>query len=202
MESNGTLKVPAISVNDSVTKRKVAVMAGYGDVRKGCAQVLRAFGAHGIITEIVPINTLQSTMEGYQVTTMDDACKEGNIFVTTTGCIDIVEGRHFEQMKDDSILCNTCPFYVELDVKWLNDHAAKKVNIKPQVMAQIELLTNNDKYSIGVYFLPKKLDEAVAAAHMDKLGVKLTKLSDKQAEYLGLDKECPFKPDHYRYLIS
>ncbi|KAM8947754.1 adenosylhomocysteinase [Pelodytes ibericus] len=266
MKANGTLKVPAINVNDSVTKSKfdnlygcreslidgikratdvmiagkVAVVAGYGDVGKGCAQALRAFGARVIITEIDPINALQAAMEGYEVTTMDEASKEGNIFVTTTGCMDIIVAKHFEHMKDDSIVCNIGHFDVELDVKWLNVNAVKKVNIKPQVdrylmkngrhiillaegrlvnlgcamghpsfvmsnsftnqvLAQIELWTNTDKYPVGVYFLPKKLDEAVAAAHLDKLGVKLTKLSDTQAKYLDLDKEGPFKPDHYRY---
>ncbi|KAH0619058.1 hypothetical protein JD844_018682 [Phrynosoma platyrhinos] len=201
MHANGTLKLPAINVNDSVTKSKfdnlygcreslidgikratdvmiagkVAVVAGYGDVGKGCAQALRNFGARVIITEIDPINALQAAMEGYEVTTMEEACKEGNIFVTTTGCSDIVQGRHFEQMKDDSIVCNIGHFDVEIDVKWLNDNAVETVNIKPQ------------------------LDEAVAAAHLDKLSVKLTKLSDKQAKYLGLPKDGPFKPDHYRY---
>ncbi|XP_075702339.1 adenosylhomocysteinase [Rhinoderma darwinii] len=266
MKNEGTLKIPAINVNDSVTKSKfdnlygcreslidgikratdvmiagkVAVVAGYGDVGKGCAQALRAFGARVIITEIDPINALQAAMEGYEVTTMDEACKEGNIFVTTTGCTDIVDGKHFEEMKDDSIVCNIGHFDIELDVKWLNKNAVKKVNIKPQVdryllknkrhiillaegrlvnlgcamghpsfvmsnsftnqvMAQVELWTNTDKYPVGVYFLPKKLDEAVAAAHLDKLGVKLTKLTEKQAKYLGLEKEGPFKPDHYRY---
>lgn len=266
MKSEGKLKVPAINVNDSVTKSKfdnlygcreslidgikratdvmiagkVAVVAGYGDVGKGCAQALRAFGARVIITEIDPINALQAAMEGYEVTTMDEACKEGNLFVTTTGCTDIVDAKHFVEMKDDSIVCNIGHFDCELDVKWLNDNAVKKVNIKPQVdryllkngrhiillaegrlvnlgcamghpsfvmsnsftnqvMAQLELWTNTDKYPVGVYFLPKKLDEAVAAAHLDKLGVKLTKLTDKQAKYLGLEKEGPFKPEHYRY---
>ncbi|XP_038613331.1 adenosylhomocysteinase isoform X2 [Tachyglossus aculeatus] len=225
MKANGVLKVPAINVNDSVTKSKfdnlygcreslidgikratdvmiagkVAVVAGYGDVGKGCAQALRGFGARVIITEIDPINALQATMEGYEVTTMDEACKEGGIFVTTTGCTDIILGRHFEQMKDDAIVCNIGHFDVELDVKWLNDNAAEKVNIKPQVLAQIELWTHTDKYPVGVHFLPKKLDEAVAAAHLSKLGVKLTELTDKQAKYLGLPREGPFKPDHYRY---
>ncbi|XP_038601677.1 uncharacterized protein LOC119927218 [Tachyglossus aculeatus] len=159
MKANGVLKVPAINVNDSVTKSKfdnlygcreslidgikratdvmiagkVAVVAGYGDVGKGCAQALRGFGARVIITEIDPINALQATMEGYEVTTMDEACKEGGIFVITTGCTDIILGRHFEQMKDDAIVCNIGHFDVELDVKWLNDNAAEKVNIKPQV---------------------------------------------------------------------
>uniref|UniRef100_A0A8C9L591 Adenosylhomocysteinase n=2 Tax=Phasianidae TaxID=9005 RepID=A0A8C9L591_PAVCR len=266
MKANGTLKVPAINVNDSVTKSKfdnlygcreslidgikratdvmiagkVAVVAGYGDVGKGCAQALRSFGARVIITEIDPINALQAAMEGYEVTTMEEACKEGNIFVTTTGCTDIVQGRHFEQMKDDAIVCNIGHFDVEVDAKWLNQNAVEVVNVKPQVdryklrngrhiillaegrlvnlgcamghpsfvmsnsftnqvLAQVELWTNSDKYSVGVHFLPKKLDEAVAAAHLDKLCVKLTKLSEKQAKYLGLSKDGPFKPDHYRY---
>ncbi|XP_037259361.1 adenosylhomocysteinase isoform X2 [Falco naumanni] len=266
MKANGTLKVPAINVNDSVTKSKfdnlygcreslidgikratdvmiagkVAVVAGYGDVGKGCAQALRGFGARVIITEIDPINALQAAMEGYEVTTMEEACKEGNIFVTTTGCTDIVQGRHFEQMKDDAIVCNIGHFDVEVDAKWLNENAVEAVNVKPQVdrytlrngrhiillaegrlvnlgcamghpsfvmsnsftnqvLAQIELWTHSDKYAVGVHFLPKKLDEAVAAAHLDKLCVKLTKLSDKQAKYLGLSRDGPFKPDHYRY---
>ncbi|XP_034978738.1 adenosylhomocysteinase [Zootoca vivipara] len=266
MHAKGTLKVPAINVNDSVTKSKfdnlygcreslidgikratdvmiagkVAVVAGYGDVGKGCAQALRNFGARVIITEIDPINALQAAMEGYEVTTMEEACKEGNIFVTTTGCSEIVHGRHFEHMKDDSIICNIGHFDVEIDVKWLNENTVKTVNIKPQVdrytlkngrhiillaegrlvnlgcamghpsfvmsnsftnqvLAQIELWTHPDKYAVGVHILPKKLDEAVAAAHLDKLGVKLTKLTDKQAKYLGIPKDGPFKPDHYRY---
>ncbi|KAE8298831.1 Adenosylhomocysteinase B [Larimichthys crocea] len=175
-------------------------------------------------SEIDPINALQAAMEGYEVTTMEEACKEGNLFVTTTGCEDIILGEHFENMKDDAIVCNIGHFDCEIDMSWLNKNAAKKVNIKPQVdryllkngrhiiilaegsnsftnqvLAQIELWTNTDKYPLGVYFLPKKLDEQVAAAHLDKLGVKLTKLSDKQAKYLGLPTEGPFKPDHYRY---
>ncbi|TRY95307.1 hypothetical protein DNTS_009049 [Danionella cerebrum] len=266
MLKKGELKVPAINVNDSVTKSKfdnlygcreslidgikratdvmiagkVAVVAGYGDVGKGCVQALRGFGARVIVTEIDPINALQAAMEGYEVTTMDEASKEGNIFVTTTGCEDILLGRHFENMKDDSIVCNIGHFDCEIDMKWLNEHAAQKVNIKPQVdryrlkngrhiivlaegrlvnlgcamghpsfvmsnsftnqvLAQIELWKNTSKYPLGVYFLPKKLDEEVAAAHLDKLGVKLTKLTEKQAKYLGLPREGPFKADHYRY---
>ncbi|KAE8298850.1 Adenosylhomocysteinase B [Larimichthys crocea] len=266
MLKSGELKIPAINVNDSVTKSKfdnlygcreslidgikratdvmiagkVAVVAGYGDVGKGCVQALRGFGARVIVTEIDPINALQAAMEGYEVTTMEEACKEGNLFVTTTGCEDIILGEHFENMKDDAIVCNIGHFDCEIDMSWLNKNAAKKVNIKPQVdryllkngrhiiilaegrlvnlgcamghpsfvmsnsftnqvLAQIELWTNTDKYPLGVYFLPKKLDEQVAAAHLDKLGVKLTKLSDKQAKYLGLPTEGPFKPDHYRY---
>lgn len=266
MHKNKELKVPAFNVNDSVTKSKfdnlygcreslidgikratdvmiagkVAVVAGYGDVGKGCAQALRGFGARVIITEIDPINALQAAMEGYEVTTMDEACKEGNIFVTTTGCKDIILGRHFQEMKDDAIVCNIGHFDIELDVKWLNTNSAKKVNIKPQVdryqlksgrhiivlaegrlvnlgcamghpsfvmsnsftnqvLAQIELWTNPGKYPVGVHFLPKKLDEAVAAAHLEKLGVKLTKLTADQASYLGVPMDGPFKPDHYRY---
>ncbi|XP_005986819.1 adenosylhomocysteinase [Latimeria chalumnae] len=266
MKKNGELKVPAMNVNDSVTKSKfdnlygcreslidgikratdvmiagkVAVVAGYGDVGKGCVQALRSFGARVIVTEIDPINALQAAMEGYEVTTMEEACKEANIFVTTTGCKDIILGRHFEEMKDDAIVCNIGHFDIELDVKWLNSNAVEKVNIKPQVdryklkngrhiillaegrlvnlgcamghpsfvmsnsftnqvLAQIELWTNPNKYPVGVYFLPKKLDEAVAAAHLEKLGVKLTKLSDDQATYLGIPKDGPFKPEHYRY---
>ena len=264
--ANGILKVPAINVNDSVTKSKfdnlygcresltdgikratdvmiagkVAVVAGYGDVGKGCAQTLRGFGARVIITEIDPINALQAAMEGYEVTTMDEACQEGNIFVTTMGCIDIIVGQHFEQMKDDAIVCNIGHFDVEINVKWLNENAVEKVNIKPQVdryllknghhiillaegrlvnlgcamghpsfvmsnsftnqvLAQIELWTHPDKYSVGVHFLPKKLDEAMAEAHLGKLNVKLTKLTEKQAQYLGMPRKSPFKPDHYRY---
>ncbi|XP_028826048.1 adenosylhomocysteinase [Denticeps clupeoides] len=266
MLKKGELKVPSINVNDSVTKSKfdnlygcreslidgikratdvmiagkVAVVAGYGDVGKGCVQALRGFGARVIVTEVDPINALQASMEGYEVTTMEDACKEGNIFVTTTGCEDIIVGRHFEQMKDDSIVCNIGHFDCEIDVSWLNKNAEEKVNIKPQVdrylmkngrhiivlaegrlvnlgcamghpsfvmsnsftnqvLAQIELWTNNSKYPLGVYFLPKKLDEEVAASHLDKLGVKLTKLTEQQAKYLGLPRNGPFKPDHYRY---
>ncbi|XP_022614436.1 adenosylhomocysteinase [Seriola dumerili] len=266
MMKKGDLKIPAINVNDSVTKSKfdnlygcreslidgikratdvmiagkVAVVAGYGDVGKGCVQALRGFGARVIVTEIDPINALQAAMEGYEVTTMDEACKEGNIFVTTTGCEDIILGQHFENMKDDAIVCNIGHFDCEIDMSWLTKNAAEKVNIKPQVdryrlksgrhiivlaegrlvnlgcamghpsfvmsnsftnqvLAQIELWVNTSKYPVGVYFLPKKLDEQVAAAHLDKLGVKLTKLTDKQAKYLGLPNEGPFKPDHYRY---
>merc|ERR1711900_84102 len=260
MLKNKTLLVPAVNVNDSVTKSKfdnlygcreslvdgikratdvmlagkIAVVAGYGDVGKGCAQSLRGFGARVLVTEIDPINALQAAMEGYEVTTMDDACKIGRIFVTTTGCRDIICGRHFEQMPEDAIVCNIGHFDIELDVKWLNENAVEKVEVKPQVdrytlkngrhvvilaegrlvnlgcahghpsfvmsnsftnqtLAQIELWTK--KYPLGVHFLPKKLDEEVAALHLDHLGVKLTKLSDDQADYLGIPKVGPFKPD-------
>uniref|UniRef100_A0A4W3JUF2 adenosylhomocysteinase n=2 Tax=Callorhinchus milii TaxID=7868 RepID=A0A4W3JUF2_CALMI len=249
MHKKGELKIPAINVNDSVTKSKfdnlygcreslidgikratdvmiagkVAVVAGYGDVGKGCVQALRGFGARVIVTEVDPINALQAAMEGYEVTTMDEACNEGNIFVTTTGCRDILLGRHFEKMKDDSIVCNIGHFDIEVDVdryRLKNDHhiillaEGRLVNLgcamghpsfvmsnsfTNQVLAQIELWKNPTKYPIGVHFLPKKLDEEVAAAHLDKLGVKLTKLTEDQSLYLGVPINGPFKPDHYRY---
>lgn len=266
MMNEGKLGVPAINVNDSVTKSKfdnlygcreslidgikratnimiagkVCVVAGYGDVGKGCAQALRGCGGRVLITEIDPINALQAAMEGFEVTTMEEACKEGNIFVTTTGCTDIVMGEHFMNMKDDALVCNIGHFDCELNVAWLEQNAKEKVNIKPQVdryllpngrhiillaegrlvnlgcamghssfvmsnsftnqtLAQIELWTKPEQYKIGVYVLPKKLDEEVAALHLDKLGVKLTKLTPKQAEYLSLPVDGPYKPDHYRY---
>jgi len=266
MHKEGRLKMPAINVNDSVTKSKfdnlygireslvdgikratdvmlagkVSCVCGYGDVGKGSAQSLRAFGSRVLVTETDPINALQAAMEGYEVTTMEDAASRASIFVTTTGCCDVIRGEHLEKMPDDSIVCNVGHFDVEIDVKWLNSNAASKENIKPQVdrylmkngrhviildegrlvnlgcamghpsfvmsssftnqvLAQIELWTKKDQYPIGVYILPKILDEEVAALHLDKLGVKLTKLSDKQAEYLGISQTGPFKPDHYRY---
>eukprot|EP01012_Entosiphon_sulcatum_P060548 TRINITY_DN8557_c0_g1_i1.p1 TRINITY_DN8557_c0_g1~~TRINITY_DN8557_c0_g1_i1.p1 ORF type:complete len:433 (+),score=112.64 TRINITY_DN8557_c0_g1_i1:1126-2424(+) len=265
----GTLKMPAINVNDSVTKSKfdnlygcreslldgikratdvmiagkVAVVAGYGDVGKGCAQSLRAFGARVLVTEIDPINALQAAMEGYEVTTMEEAVKESTIFVTATGCANIITAEHFSAMKDDSIVCNIGHFDIEIDVAWLNANAKAKVEIKPQVdryelanghhiillaegrlvnlgcgtghpsfvmsnsftnqtLAQLELWTNREtgKYKeVKVYLLPKELDEKVAALHLDKLGVKLTKLSGEQAKYLGVPTAGPFKADNYRY---
>uniref|UniRef100_A0A2L2Y4H1 Adenosylhomocysteinase n=2 Tax=Parasteatoda tepidariorum TaxID=114398 RepID=A0A2L2Y4H1_PARTP len=263
----GKLKVPAINVNDSVTKSKfdnlygcreslvdgikratdimiagkVCVVAGYGDVGKGSAASLRALGARVIITEIDPINALQAAMEGYEVTTMEEACtRHAQIFVTTTGCSGIIRGEHFMAMRNDSIVCNIGHFDCEIDKKWLDANAVEKVNIKPQVdryklsngnhiillaegrlvnlgcatghpsfvmsnsftnqvMAQIELWTKPESYPIGVYFLPKKLDEEVAALHLEHLGVKLTKLTPNQANYLSLNQDGPFKPDHYRY---
>jgi len=258
-------KNPAINVNDSVTKSKfdnlygcreslidgikratdvmiagkVAVVAGYGDVGKGCAQSLAKMGARVIITEIDPINALQACMEGYQVLTMDEAAPQANMFVTTTGCRDIIRGEHIAVMKEDAILCNIGHFDIEIDVAWLNANATK-INIKPQVdrytlkngvhilllaegrlvnlgcatghpsfvmsasfcnqtLAQIALWTENEKYPIGVHFLPKKLDEEVARLHLDILGAKLTKLSPAQLEYLGVPIEGPYKADHYRY---
>jgi len=266
MLKENKLKVPAINVNDSVTKSKfdnlygcreslidgikratdvmiagkVAVVAGYGDVGKGSAAALKGMGARVIVTEIDPINALQAAMEGYEVTTMEEAVKEGNIFVTTTGCRDIIRGEHFAVMKDDSIVCNIGHFDIELDVAWLKKNAINHVNIKPQVdrfqvasgnhiillaegrlvnlgcatghpsfvlansfsnqvLAQIALWTDIESYPLGVHMLPKKLDEEVALSHLEKIGVKLTKLSPVQAEYLGLNPAGPYKPEHYRY---
>ena len=264
MFKNGKLKVPAINVNDSVTKSKfdnlygcresladgikratgvmfagkVAVVAGYGDVGKGCAQSLRSYGARVIITEIDPIIALQAAMEGYEVTTMEEAAPQADIVVTATGCLDIVREPHFNAMKDNVILCNIGHFDCEIDVAWMEKNCKEEVNIKPQVdsftmkngrkiillargrlvnlgcanghpsfvmsssftnqvLAQIALWT--EKFPLGVHVLPKKLDEKVAALHLEKLGVKLTKLTSKQAEYLGIGVDGPFKPDHYRY---
>jgi len=265
MHKNGELKLPSINVNDSVTKSKfdnlygcreslvdgikratdvmlagkVAVVAGYGDVGKGCAQALRAFGARVLITECDPIIALQAAMEGYEVTTMDEAVKEARVYVTATGNKGIIRPHHFEQMLDDSIVCNIGHFDCEIDVDYLNTNA-KRETIKPQVdrytlsnnkhviilaegrlvnlgcahghpsfvmsnsftnqvLAQMELWCNPGKYPIGVHFLPKELDEKVAALHLAHLGVKLTILDDDQAEYIGVPKEGPFKPSYYRY---
>jgi len=219
----------------------VCVVAGYGDVGKGCAQALRAFGARVIITEIDPINALQAAMEGYEVATMESAAPRCMIFVTTTGCKGIITPAHLEVMKDDAIVCNIGHFDCEIDTAWLKANAESVLNIKPQVdrylmkngrhiillaegrlvnlgcatghpsfvmscsftnqvLAQIELWTKPDSYKRpSLSMLPKKLDEEVAATHLDKLDVKLTTLSADQAEYLGLPTEGPFKPDHYRY---
>jgi len=219
---------------------KVCCVAGYGDVGKGCAQALKGFGGRVIVTEVDPINALQAAMEGYEVTTMEEASKEASIFVTTTGCRDIITSVHLQQMPDDAIVCNIGHFDIEIDVDWLNANAKEKVNVKPQVdrytmqsgkhiillaegrlvnlgcahghpsfvmsnsftnqvLAQIELWTKSDKYAVGVHVLPKILDEEVASLHLEKLGVKLTKLTEKQATYLGVSQTGPFKPDHYRY---
>jgi adenosylhomocysteinase len=267
MAKKGTLEVPAMNVNDSVTKSKfdnlygcreslgdglkratgvmfagkVAVVAGYGDVGKGCAQSLRGLGARVLITEVDPICALQAAMEGYQVVTMEDAAPQGDIFVTATGCMNVIRAEHMRAMKDQTILCNIGHFDCEIDVAWLEKNPEiKEVNIKPQVdqfvfpdgkhltllargrlvnlgcanghpsfvmsssfsnqtIAQIELWQNHGKYQKQVYTLPKRLDEKVAALHLGKLGVKLTKLTKEQAEYLGLSVEGPFKPEHYRY---
>jgi len=267
MHDRGELAVPAINVNDSVTKSKfdnlygcresladglkratgvmvagkVVVVAGYGDVGKGCAQSMRSYGARVLVTEIDPICALQAAMEGFEVTTMEEAAPQGNIFVTATGCRDILRGEHMSQMPDNAIICNIGHFDVEIDVHWLNTTAGVQLeNIKPlvdryrlpngrsvillaegrlvnlgcaeghpsfvmsnsftnQVLAQIALWTEPEKYPIGVHCLPKKLDEEVARLHLDQLGVRLSKLTAKQAEYLGISVHGPFKPDHYRY---
>lgn len=267
MFKEGRLGTPAINVNDSVTKSKfdnlygcreslidgikratdvmiagkVCCVAGYGDVGKGCAQSLRAFGGRVLVTEIDPINALQAAMEGYEVTTMDEASKEASIFVTTTGCKDIITENHFVNMKDDSIVCNIGHFDCEIQVNWLEKNAKSKVNIKPQVdrytlkndrhilvlaegrlvnlgcamghpsfvmsnsftnqvLAQIELWNKKaNEYPVGVHMLPKKLDEEVARLHLDKLGVKLTRLTEDQSKYTHTPIDGPFKPDHYRY---
>lgn len=262
----GKLKVPAINVNDSVTKSKfdnlygcreslvdgikratdvmlagkVALVAGYGDVGKGCAFSLKGFGCRVIVTEIDPINALQASMEGFEVTTIEEAAPKCNIFVTTTGCKDIIVGKHFEMMKNDAIVCNIGHFDCEIDVKWIEENCAKKTNIKPQVdrftlkngrnvillaegrlvnlgcamghpsfvmscsfsnqvLAQIDLWVNPGKYTVGVHMLPKILDEEVAASHLEALGIKLTKMSKDQSDYLGIPAEGPYKPSHYRY---
>ncbi len=264
MLKRGELKVPAINVNDSVTKSKfdnlygcresildgikratdvmiagkVAVVCGYGDVGKGCAQALRSFGATVLITEIDPICALQAAMEGYRVVTMDEAAALGNIFVTATGNLHVITHEHMLQMKDQSIVCNIGHFDSEIDIASLGKYTWE--NIKPQVdhvifpdgkriivlaqgrlvnlgcatghpsfvmsasftnqvLAQIELWQHKDKYPLGVYVLPKKLDEMVASLHLEKLGAKLTKLTKEQADYLSVPAEGPFKPELYRY---
>ncbi len=273
MHQKGELKTPAINVNDSVTKSKfdnlygcresladgikratdvmvagkIVVVAGYGDVGKGCAQSMRGFGARVIITEIDPIIALQAAMEGYEVTTMEDACDRADIFVTTTGNRDIITGEHMKRMKNDAIVCNIGHFDLEIDMAWINGQKdVTRETIKPssqeggpvdrytfadghsililaegrlvnlgcatghpsfvmsasftnQVLAQIELWKNAEAYPLGVHVLPKTLDEEVARLHLDKLGVKMTKMSQKQADYIGVPVEGPFKPDHYRY---
>ena len=270
MHARGELKVPAINVNDSVTKSKfdnlygcresladgikratdvmvagkVVVVCGYGDVGKGCAFSMKSYGARVIVTEIDPINALQAAMEGFEVTTLEDAVSEGNIFVTTTGNCDVIMGEHMAKMKNDAIVCNIGHFDNEIDVAWLEDQAssgkATKENIKPQVdrytfgngnslillaegrlvnlgcatghpsfvmsasftnqtLAQIALWNESEKYELGVHVLPKKLDEEVARLHLEQLGVKLTRMTEKQAEYLGVPVEGPYKDDAYRY---
>jgi adenosylhomocysteinase len=274
------LLIPAINVNDSVTKSKfdnlygcreslvdgikratdvmiagkVAVVAGFGDVGKGCAQALHSMGARVIVTEIDPINALQAAVSGFQVTTMEKAASQGQIFVTTTGCRDILTGAHFEQMPNDAIVCNIGHFDIEIDVAWLKANAKSVTSIKPQVdrylmkngryiillaegrlvnlgcatghssfvmscsftnqvLAQIMLFKAADeefgkkyiefgktgKLDVGVYVLPKILDEQVALLHLDHVNAELSKLSEVQAEYLGLPIEGPFKSDIYRY---
>lgn len=264
MANNGTLKCPAINVNDSVTKSKFdnlygcreslldgikratdvmiagkkAVVVGYGDVGKGCAQALRGMGATVYVTEIDPICALQAAMEGFQVVTMDDAASYGNIFVTCTGNKDVITKDHMYQMPHEAIVCNIGHFDSEIDVAGVRD--LEWDNIKPQVdhitfpdgkkiillaegrlvnlgcatghpsfvmsnsftnqvLAQIELWKNSDKYENKVYFLPRKLDEKVAKLHLKQLGAKLTTLTKEQAEYINVPVEGPYKPEYYRY---
>ncbi len=266
MHQQGKLKVPAINVNDSVTKAKfdniygcresladgikratdvmiagkVVVVAGYGDVGKGCAHSMRSYGARVIVTEIDPICALQAAMEGFEIMTMDQAAAEGDIFVTATGCCDIITEKHFSAMKHRAIVSNIGHFDIEIDMAWINKNSQQR-EVKPQVdihtlkngreiivlakgrlvnlgcatghpsfvmstsftnqvLAQMELFQNRQKYAkIGVYRLPKELDEMVARLHLKKLGVNLTELSDKQAGYLGLNKKGPYKGEMYRY---
>jgi adenosylhomocysteinase len=265
MHDNGNLLFPAINVNDSVTKSKfdnlygcresladgikratdvmiagkVVVVLGYGDVGKGSARSMRAYGARVVVTEIDPICALQAAMEGFEVKTVEDALQEGTIFVTATGNRDVITLEHMSKMKDQAIVCNIGHFDNEIQVDRLNAApGVKKINIKPQVdkyifpdghaifllaegrlvnlgcatghpsfvmsnsftnqsLAQIDLYQN--KYEIGVYRLPKKLDEEVARLHLDHLGVKLTKMTAEQSAYLGVPVGGPYKPDHYRY---
>lgn len=265
MMERGELLVPAINVNDSVTKSKfdnlygcresladgikratdvmiagkVVVVLGYGDVGKGCAKSMRSYGARVIVTEIDPICALQAAMEGFKVTTIEDALSEGNIFVTTTGNRDVITIEHMQQMKDQSIVCNIGHFDNEIQVdKLVEFPGIQHLNIKPQVdkytfpagnsifllaegrlvnlgcatghpsfvmsnsftnqtLAQIDLWKNN--YKVGVYRLPKYLDEEVARLHLEQIGVNLTRLTPSQAEYIGVKVEGPYKPEHYRY---
>ena len=264
MHGRGELLFPAINVNDSVTKSKfdnlygcrhslvdginratdvmlagkVAVVAGYGDVGKGSAQSLRAQSARVIVTEVDPICALQAAMEGYEVMTMDEACGLGEVFVTTTGCVDVITEEHMLKMKHNAIVCNIGHFDNEIEVEKLRKYQWE--NVKEQVdkvtfpdgrsiillaegrlvnlgcatghpsfvmsssftnqtLAQIELYANPEKYEIGVYVLPKQLDEKVARLHLEKLGVKLETLSQYQADYLGVPVDGPYKAEHYRY---
>ena len=264
LQEKGQLLFPAMNVNDSVTKSKfdnlygcrhslvdainratdvmisgkVAVVAGYGDVGKGSCQSMRGQGARVIVTEVDPICALQASMEGYEVMSMDDACKEGDIFVTTTGCCDVITERHMKQMKDLAIVCNIGHFDSEIQVEKMKKY--KWTEIKPQVhritvkkdrsiillaegrlvnlgcatghpsfvmsnsftnqtIAQIEMFNHPEQYPIGVYTIPKLLDEKVARLHLEKLNVRLDVLTKNQAKYLGVPSTGPYKPDHYRY---
>src|SRR4051812_1669326 len=267
MHERGELLFPAINVNDSVTKSKfdnkygcrhslidginratdvliggkVAVVFGYGDVGKGCAESLRGQGARVIVTEVDPICALQAAMDGFQVATMDDVVEYADIFVTATGCFNVITAEHMARMKHQAIVGNIGHFDNEIDMAGLAKYpGVERINIKPQVdewrfpdghsviilsegrllnlgnatghpsfvmsnsfsnqtIAQIELFTKTEEYPIGVYVLPKHLDEKVARLHLDALGVKLTTLTKAQAEYIGVDVEGPYKPDHYRY---
>jgi adenosylhomocysteinase len=267
MLERSELLFPAINVNDSVTKSKfdnfygcrhslidginratdvmiggkTALVLGYGDVGKGCAQSLRGQGARVIVTEIDPINALQAAMEGYQVSTLEDVIGTIDIFVTATGNAGIITVDHMAQMKHNAIVCNIGHFDNEIDMAGLARYPGiEKLTIKPQVdlwtfpdghgilvlaegrlvnlgcatghpsfvmscsfsnqvLAQVELFTQTDKYPVGVYILPKRLDEKVAALHLDALGVRLTTLTEDQSAYLGIPQNGPFKSDHYRY---
>ena len=272
MMEQGKLLVPAVNVNDSVTKSKfdnlygcresladgikratdvmvagkVAVICGYGDVGKGCAHSLRGMGARCIVTEVDPINALQSAMEGFEVTTVEETLGRGDIYVTCTGNVDIITLEHMKRMKDQAIVCNIGHFDNEIQMDRLNAApGVEKLNIKPQVdyytfratanqaehgifvlaegrlvnlgcatghpsfvmsnsfanqtLAQLDLWANKDTYKVGVYVLPKKLDEEVARLHLEKIGVKLTTLSTRQADYLGVAVEGPYKAETYRY---
>jgi adenosylhomocysteinase len=267
MEKAGKLLFPAINVNDSVTKSKfdnlygcrhsivdglnratdvmlagkVAVVCGYGEVGKGCAQALKGQGARVVVTEVDPICALQAAMEGYEVKTVEDVVETADLFITTTGCFDVITAEHMSRMKDKAIVGNIGHFDNEIDMAGLKKIAGiERINIKPQydewrfpdghsvlvlaegrllnlgcatghpsfvmscsftnqVMAQVDLAANAGKYANKVFVLPKKLDEKVARLHLDKLGVKLTKLTPKQADYLGVPIEGPYKPEHYRY---
>ncbi len=265
MKEKGALLVPAINVNDSVTKSKfdnlygcresladgikratdvmiagkVVVVLGYGDVGKGCAHSMRSYGARVIVTEIDPICALQAAMEGFEVSTIEDALPEGNIYVTTTGNKDVITAEHLSCMKDQSIVCNIGHFDNEIQVEQLtNWPGIQLINIKPQVdkyvypdgkciyllaegrlvnlgcatghpsfvmsnsftnqtLAQLDLWQHD--YEVGVYRLPKRLDEEVARLHLEQIGVKLTKLTQEQADYLNVNLDGPYKPEHYRY---
>lgn len=264
MQANGELPFPAINVNDSVTKSKfdnlygcreslvdgikratdvmiagkIALVLGYGDVGKGCAQSLKGLGATVWVTEIDPICALQAAMEGFRVVTMDEACQEANIFVSTTGNFNVIRHEQMLQMKDQSIVCNIGHFDNEIEVAAIKQYQWE--NIKPQVdhvifpsgkriillaegrlvnlgcatghpsfvmsnsftnqtLAQMEIFCNPGKYGNQVFTLPKHLDEEVARLHLEKVGVKLTKLSDDQADYIGVNVDGPYKPEHYRY---
>ncbi|MDX1513498.1 MAG: adenosylhomocysteinase, partial [Gammaproteobacteria bacterium] len=264
MEKNGQLAFPAINVNDSVTKSKfdnlygcreslvdgikratdvmvagkIAVICGYGDVGKGCAQSLRGLGATVWVTEVDPICALQAAMEGFRIVTMEQAAPAADIFVTATGNLKVITLDHMRKMKNDAIVCNIGHFDSEIDIaglrnlKWENikpqvDHVifpdgkriivlaeGRLVNLgcatghpsfvmsnsfTNQVLAQIELWRHPDNYENKVYVLPKHLDEKVARLHLEKLGVKLTRLSGEQADYIGVSPDGPYKPDHYRY---
>jgi adenosylhomocysteinase len=264
MARNSTLKIPAINVNDSVTKSKFdnlygcreslvdaikratdvmiagkkAVICGYGDVGKGCAQALSGLGAIVTITEIDPICALQAAMEGFQVTTMDEMASKGDIFITATGCDRVITYEHMAKMRNEAIVCNIGHFDTEIDVaslaklEWKNikpqvDHvifpdgkriillaSGRLVNLgcatghpsfvmsnsfTNQVLAQIELWKNPEKYDNQVYVLPKHLDEEVARLHLERVGATLTKLTQQQAKYLGLNPNGPYKPEYYRY---